>query len=68
MNTREPRRITDARIAGKHFTATQIPTPAKKHAPQYRIEHRIDGALVSAEAWLDASHAAIRQELETGRT
>lgn len=67
MSNRELHRITDVHIAGKHFTATQIPTPAKKHAPQYRMEHRIDGALVSAEAWLDASHAAIRQELEAGR-
>lgn len=67
MTNHELRHITDVRIAGKHFTATQIPTPAKKHAPQYRIEHRIDGALVSAEAWLDASHAAIRQELDAGR-
>lgn len=50
--------LSDFRLLGTRFVVKAVQTSTKRHGPHVRLEHRLNGRIVDASAWLDAFRAA----------
>jgi hypothetical protein len=54
----QARTLCDFTVAGTRFVTKAAPTRTKAHGPHIRLEHRLDGRVVTQQAWLDAHREA----------
>lgn len=58
MTKQTARTLADFRSGGRHFMTKAVETHTKAHGHHVRLEHRLDGRIVTQEAWLTASKNA----------